>query len=244
MLLHHLKIAWRNLLKQRTQTIITVMGLAIGFTAFAFTLSWIRYERGFDNHIPDADRIFKVLKVNERDESGVQHSLPTPMKMFLEDFPEIEAVTAIKQVKHDYAKNGNILIKNGSMMLADTSFFKVFYPDRHIHYPVELPEKPMIFSKKAALKLGVSHSDIGHHVDSLGFTLLDIVSGLPERHSNVPFDMMTVELPEIDRDCPWCYFSRSVYIRVHEHADIASLSAKLDSLEIEEIGRASCRERV
>ena len=119
------------------------------------------------------------------------------------------------------------------MMLADTSFFKVFYPDKHIGYPVELPEESRILSEKAALKLGVNQSDIGHHVDLLGFTLLDIVSGLPERHSNVPFDIMTVELPEVDRDCPWCYFSRSVYIRVHRHVDIASLSAKLDSLEIE-----------
>lgn len=232
MLLHHLKIAWRNLLKQRTQTIITVMGLAIGFTAFAFTLSWIRYERGFDQHIPDADRIFKVLKVDEKKESGVQHTLPAPMKMFLEEFPEIEAVTAIQQVRSDYEKNGSVL-KNGAMMLADTSFFRVFYPDRHIHYPVELPEQSMILSEKAAVKLDVNQSDIGHHVDSLGFTLLDIVSGLPERHSNVPFDMMTISLPTIDGDCPWCYFSHSVYIRVHKHADIASLSAKLDSLEVE-----------
>ncbi|HUI32431.1 MAG TPA: FtsX-like permease family protein [Dysgonamonadaceae bacterium] len=233
MLLHHLKIAWRNLLKQRTQTIITVMGLAIGFTAFAFTLSWIRYERGFDQHIPDADRIYKVLKVDERNEVGVKHILPTPMQMFLQKCPEVEVVTGIRQVWHDYEKDGDILIKNGSMMLADTSFFKVFYPDRHIRYPVELSEKSMILSEKAALKLGVSQADIGHHVDLLGFTLLDIVSGLPERHSNVPFDMMTVKLPEVDRDCPWCYFSHSVYIRVHEHADIASLSAKLDSLEVE-----------
>ncbi len=233
MLLHHLKIAWRNLLKHKTQTIITVMGLAIGFTAFAFTLSWIRYERGFDQHIPDADRIFKVLKVDEKKESGVQHTLPTPMKMFLEEFPEVEAATAIQQVRLDYGRNGDILIKNGSMMLADTSFFQVFYPDRHIRYPVELPEQSMILSEKAALKLGVNRTDIGRHVDSLGFTLLDIVSGLPERHSNVPFDMMTVSLPTIDGDCPWCDYSRCVYIRIHKHADIASLSAKLDSLEIE-----------
>src|SRR5690554_657469 len=171
MLIHYFKIAWRNLLKYKTQNIISILGLAIGFTAFAFTLSWIRYERGFDQHIPDADRIFKVLKMDERDESGVQHTLPTPMKMFLEDFPEIEAVTAIKQVWHDYGKDGNILIKNGSMMLADTSFFKVFYPDKHIGYPVELPEESRILSEKAALKLGVNQSDIGHHVDLLGFTL-------------------------------------------------------------------------
>lgn len=39
MLLHYLKIAWRNLLKYKTQSVISILGLAIGFTAFSFTMS-------------------------------------------------------------------------------------------------------------------------------------------------------------------------------------------------------------
>ena len=65
MITHNLKIAWRNLLKYKTQSVISILGLAIGFTAFSFTLSWIRYEQGYDKHIPDANQIFKILKINE-----------------------------------------------------------------------------------------------------------------------------------------------------------------------------------
>ena len=234
MLIHYFKIAWRNLLKYKTQNIISILGLAIGFTAFAFTLSWIRYEEGFDRHIPDADQIYKVLRINEKLENGVQFHIPNPMKNYLERFPEIEAVTAINLVKHDYERSGNILIKGGYMMLADTSFFKVFYPDIHIRYPVELPEESQILSERAAQKMGLNRTDIGHHIDSLGFTLLDIIPGLPERQSNVPFDMMTVRPLSIDPDCPWCYYSNTMYIRVHKHVDVESLSAKLDSLNIED----------
>ena len=61
MISHYLKIAWRNLLKYKTQSIISVLGLTIGFTAFAFTMSWIRYERGYDKHITNADRVYRVL---------------------------------------------------------------------------------------------------------------------------------------------------------------------------------------
>jgi len=52
MFLHYLKIAWRNLCKYKTQTVVSILGLAIGFTAFAFTLSWIRYEMGTTAIIP------------------------------------------------------------------------------------------------------------------------------------------------------------------------------------------------
>lgn len=36
MILHYLKIAWRNLLKYRTQNIISIIGLAVGL--FSFTV--------------------------------------------------------------------------------------------------------------------------------------------------------------------------------------------------------------
>jgi len=61
MILHYFKIAWRNLLKYKTQSIISVLGLAIGFTAFAFTISWIRYENSYDKHNPYADQIYKIV---------------------------------------------------------------------------------------------------------------------------------------------------------------------------------------
>ena len=35
MIRHYLKIACRNLLKYKTQSIISILGLAIGFTCFA-----------------------------------------------------------------------------------------------------------------------------------------------------------------------------------------------------------------
>ena len=36
MIVHYLKIAWRNLLKYRTQSIISIIGLAVGL--FSFTV--------------------------------------------------------------------------------------------------------------------------------------------------------------------------------------------------------------
>ena len=48
MFLHYLKIAFRNMRKYKNQTLISVLGLAVGFTCFALATLWIRYEIGFD----------------------------------------------------------------------------------------------------------------------------------------------------------------------------------------------------
>ena len=47
MIRHYFKIAFRNLLKYKGQTIISIIGLAMGFTCFALTVLWIRYEMTF-----------------------------------------------------------------------------------------------------------------------------------------------------------------------------------------------------
>lgn len=234
MFAHYLKIAWRNLLKYKTQTVISILGLAIGFTAFAFTMAWIRYERGFDKQNPDADRIYKVLRVYERNEDGVIYRLPEAMQGYLGNFPEIEAVTAISTTKGVFKRNDTVLMENANMMLTDTSFFNVFYPDKKISYPAKLSEESFIFSAEAARKTGLSQSDIGFYNSTVNGVVLGIVSEIPNTQTNVPFDVMTVQPIEIDRDCPWCYFSRSMYIRVHKNVDINALSAKLDSVYIEE----------
>ena len=58
MLNHYFKIATRNLLKYKLQSVISIIGLAVGFTCFALAALWIRYERSYDTFHHGADRIF------------------------------------------------------------------------------------------------------------------------------------------------------------------------------------------
>ena len=49
MIHHYLKIAYRNLLKYRTQSIISIIGLAIGLACFALSTFWVQYEMTYDD---------------------------------------------------------------------------------------------------------------------------------------------------------------------------------------------------
>lgn len=53
MIYHYLKIAFRNLIKYKTQSIVSIVGLAIGFTCFALSVLWIRYEMTYDDFHED-----------------------------------------------------------------------------------------------------------------------------------------------------------------------------------------------
>ena len=60
MILHYFKIAWRSLLKYKTQSIISVLGLTIGIVFFAYGYQWYKYETTYDSFYPDSDRIYHL----------------------------------------------------------------------------------------------------------------------------------------------------------------------------------------
>ncbi len=62
MIKHYLKVAFRNLIKYKTQSLVSIIGLAVGFTCFALSVLWIRYEMTYDNFHEGADRIYTGMK--------------------------------------------------------------------------------------------------------------------------------------------------------------------------------------
>ncbi|MBR4048304.1 MAG: ABC transporter permease, partial [Bacteroides sp.] len=96
MIAHYLKVAVRNLLKYKVQSIISIVGLAIGLATFALSSIWLKYELTYDTHWPDAERIYEVGRLEEGkiDKFENIHALRdiNPLK---EQYPEIEEVCAV-----------------------------------------------------------------------------------------------------------------------------------------------------
>ena len=62
MLKNYLKVAIRNLARDKTITVINVFGLAVGLACCFLMLLWADHELGFDRFHPNADRVFRVVE--------------------------------------------------------------------------------------------------------------------------------------------------------------------------------------
>lgn len=92
MIRHYLKIAGRNLLKYRTQTVVNVVGLAVGFVCFAFANLWMHYEASFDSRYEMADRMYLLYSESAIEAGGLSShvaSYPT-FTLLKQEFPEVE----------------------------------------------------------------------------------------------------------------------------------------------------------
>ncbi len=106
MIRHYFKVAWRNLLRYRTQSIISIIGLAVGFTCFALATLWLRYEMTYDGFHPDVDRLYQLSQESRvafqtNKTTGFQIPLATELK---QHFPEIEIASAVSETYSYYSK--------------------------------------------------------------------------------------------------------------------------------------------
>ena len=76
MIKHYLKVAIRNLLKYKVQTVVSILGLAMGFVCFALSLYWIHYEITYDGFRQDVDRMYMVRTNDEYAEGKISSRVP------------------------------------------------------------------------------------------------------------------------------------------------------------------------
>ena len=127
MIQHYFKIAFRNVLKYKTQSVIGIFGLAVGFTCFALANLWIHYEMTYDAYHEEADRMYILCKESVFGVNGYSTSMPYPASTVLKnDFPEVEAACAYTRwgQKVDLKANGRTVETND--LQADSCFMKMF----------------------------------------------------------------------------------------------------------------------
>ena len=93
MLKIHFLSALRILLKNRGVTMINMVGLTIGLTAFLFIIHYLYYEKSFDSFFPDDERVYRVnMDMNEGNNS-IFHSTKTSRGFYFackNEVPEVE----------------------------------------------------------------------------------------------------------------------------------------------------------
>ena len=132
MLKNYVKIALRNLLNNKTYSLINISGLAIGIACFMLIYLFVKDELGYDKFHPKADRIYRLTEKIELEGQGGEHSSSNPfpvMKAMLTDYPEyIEEGVRLFNFQQPTLtlEYGDNKFNEKHIYFADSTFFKVF----------------------------------------------------------------------------------------------------------------------
>ncbi|MEO1259746.1 MAG: ABC transporter permease [Bacteroidota bacterium] len=127
---HHFLVFFRSLIRQKTNSIISLSGIVLGLTAVLLAYAFIADEQGFDAFHTKADRIFRVNKTYQEPSGGVTKNAETPGKMaptLDEDFPEVEAAAHYAPWFQDVLVSyDDQHIEVDNWAFADSNFFRLF----------------------------------------------------------------------------------------------------------------------
>lgn len=111
MLWNYLITALRNIKKARLFSFINIFGLAIGLAAFLFILQYVNFEKSYDQHFKNSDRIYR-LRYERTDGKGdavrFASCCPPAAARLRGRYPEIEKIgrmfryEAVASVANDY----------------------------------------------------------------------------------------------------------------------------------------------
>jgi putative ABC transport system permease protein len=128
MLKNYLKIALRNLGKQKGYTFINVAGLAVGLACFILISLFVRFELSYDRFHENSDRIFRIVKEDPGNYYlGTNLSAITPAPIvpaLLNEFPEVEYAVQIQSSNILFRKASNYFSERG--VYVTQHFFDVF----------------------------------------------------------------------------------------------------------------------
>lgn len=71
--MYNFKLAIRSLLRQRTGTLINVIGLSLSLAVCLLIALFVQYEYSFEKHNLEADNLYRLLNVGDGSRDPIHH---------------------------------------------------------------------------------------------------------------------------------------------------------------------------
>ena len=169
---NHLKIAWRSLLKNKTFTVLNIIGLSVAFSVAILLGMAAFFDLSYDRFHERADNIYQVYTVQQTakgSEAGTSN--PAPLSPILRDeVPGVEKITRHLSDNILVMKDENELTMDAVWI--DSDFFSIF------SFPAVKGNAKHALSQKSSIVLTESASKtLFGTAEAMGETLDILIAG-------------------------------------------------------------------
>jgi putative ABC transport system permease protein len=257
MLTNYLKIAWRNLLKNKVFSLINIAGLAIGMAACFFIFQYVRFELSYDTFHTNADRLYRV-PMNYR--SNVQPGAPSAAThpgtgpQLLAEFPDqVEdfvrlAPPSVFAKSHTFSysddKGHTKRFNESKFFVADASFLTMFsFP-----FVAGNPQTALLKPYTVVISETIAKKYFGHdnplnktvRINETPLTVTGVFTDVPE-NSHIHFDLL-ISMTSLGEkwnynDFGWPEFYN--YVLLKPNADPKKVAASLPAFGQRHLNKAA-----
>ena len=242
MLHNYIKLAWRNIIKNKLYTLINVIGLSMGIAVCLLISLYVKDEFSFDRFQSRKNAIYRLVvdetsgnnETNKFGDTGMTHG-----EVFKKQVPELQSLVRIQGRNFNIKNNNEVFDQSASQV--DSAFFSVFdaefiegNADNVLSSPtsIVISEKvrQRFFGNQKALgkKLSIEIEDVFKD-----YTITGVTANSPENSSIqiellMPFDYAKAQ------DNSWISFYLNTFFLIKEGVDLTKIENKFDKIFQEE----------
>lgn len=239
MIKNYIKIAFRNLLRNRSYTAINIFGLALGLATCLLIVGYVIDELSYDRLNKNIDRIFRIdTEVKFGGRVSTYAAVPAPVAEAVKShFPEVEKVTRF------FAQSGNFWVKKGvenikvtKIVYADAGLFDIFTLPMVEGIPATALSEPntVVITENTARNLFNRTDVVGETLvfnDTTNYKITGILKNIP-RQSHFDFDyFLSMSSLGESKTTSWNGGGYNTYILVKNATDIKKLEVQLNKMK-------------
>jgi len=230
---NYFKIAFRNALRYKSNSIINITGLAIGLTCVILIALFVSDELSYDRFFKDANQVYRV-NINGKMGDGEFFAANTPPptgKTLVDNFPEIESYTRIYIPGADVIeyKSGNDKksFNESNVYAVDSNFLEV------LSYPMQKgdPKTCLTETNSVVVTNSLAKKYFGD-VDPIGkilfygkerkpLTVTGVLHDMTDLSASVKFDLLlpVKNFENVTRfNWSWVWLQMATYVKLSEKA--------------------------
>ncbi|MBO6522203.1 MAG: ABC transporter permease [Balneolaceae bacterium] len=258
---NYLKIAYRNIVKDKYYSLISFVGLSIGLSFFALMLIFLNHELNYDTSYSDHDRIYRTLLTSSQDDlENTTAQLPLPFSdVITSELEGIESVSKVYGVPQQILETEVIRGRLDDIVATDGAFFDIF--DLEIvagnsENPLE-NQMSIVLTETTAQRFFGESNPIGKTIEVEAYGLFTVTAVLDEIPNNSSFRFTAIMNASVDRylenftgpDWFRTYYTSwngrvaHNYIKLDEEADPELIASQLQEISANYFGNPEINRR-
>ena len=235
----NLKIALRNLWRNKTASFINITGLAIGLAACLMLLLYVSYEWNFDKQAKNSADVYTTMTNIPGDDGKIAGTFEGSVSAFgpaiKQDIPEIEYICRLDYGRKNLIANGTNSFKRYSKF-AEPSIFKMYdytFVQGNAETALNDPNSVVLTESTAKVLFGTTDvlNKTVRFQDKLDLNVTAVVKDQPDNSSNkfdylMPWTLLGSFDP-MAQTLNWESYSYVTLVRLKPGADVELVNQKI-----------------
>jgi putative ABC transport system permease protein len=250
---NYLKIAYRNLVRNKAFSLINIAGLSIGLGCCLLILLYTKDELSFDRFHEKKDYLYQLTcRITEKDGKQTDYAIASQIQgpTFQAEIPEIESCVRVNERDYVVKKGNETIYENASFV--DENFFSIFtFPLIEGNAKTVLSDiRSIVLTEEMAKKYFGNSPAVGKTMqlemdnNFESFTVTGIAKNPPQNSTIkfkmlLPFKFMAAKNP----DDHWLNLNYPTYLVLNPKANIKAVEAKMAKVFASKAGKEITEER-